>query len=464
MTDHRIEKDSLGEVKVPVNALYGAQTQRAIENFPVSSIRFPRDFIRALGLIKAVAAEVNAGLGLLDAKIAHAVHLASLEVAEGKWDGQFPLDVFQTGSGTSTNMNANEVIASRATQLLGTPPAPVHPNNDVNRGQSSNDVIPATIHVSAYLQLSEQLLPALGHLHETLKRRERDCADVVKTGRTHLMDAMPVRLGQEISGWAYQTAQSIERIESCLPRLAQLAIGGTAVGTGINSHQDFGKIVALRLAGRTKLPFVETGNHFAAQATMDTAVELSGHLKTTASSFMKMANDLRWMNSGPLNGLGEISLPALQPGSSIMPGKVNPVMAEVMMMTAAQVTGNDVAITIANQQGNFELNVMLPVIGHNLLQSITLLANASRLLADHAIAGFVVNRERIAGLVDRNPILVTALNPVIGYDKAAQIAKKAYAEGRSLKDVAAEMTDLSREELDRLLDPGKMTEGGIGSK
>ena len=464
MIDYRIEKDSLGEVKVPANALYGAQTQRAVENFPVSNIRFPREFIRALGLIKAVAAEVNAGLGLLDAKIAHAVHLAALEVADGNWDEQFPLDVFQTGSGTSTNMNANEVIASRATQLLGTPSKPVHPNNEVNMGQSSNDVIPTTIHVSASLQLAELLLPALKHLHETLKTRERDCTDVIKTGRTHLMDAMPIRLSQEISGWAHQVAQGIERIESCLPRLAQLAIGGTAVGTGINAPKDFGKIVANRLAGRTKLPFVETSNHFAAQATMDTAVELSGHLKTTASSFMKMANDLRWMNSGPINGLGEIALPTLQPGSSIMPGKVNPVMCEVMMMAAAQVTGNDVAITIANQQGNFELNVMLPVIAHNLLQSITILANASRLLADHAIAGFVVNRERIAGLLDRNPILVTALNPVIGYDKAAQIAKKAYAEGRSLKEVAAEMTDLSKEELDRLLDPGKMTEGGISNK
>ncbi len=461
MTEYRIEKDSLGEIRVPATALYGAQTQRAIGNFPVSNIRFPREFIRALGLIKAVAAEVNAGLGLLDAKTAHAVHLAALEVADGAWDKQFPLDVFQTGSGTSTNMNANEVIAFRATELLG---KPVHPNNEVNMCQSSNDVIPTTIHVSACLQLSELLLPALKHLHDTLKTREQDCHDVIKTGRTHLMDAMPIRLGQEISGWAHQVAQSIERIESCQPRLAQLALGGTAVGTGINAPNDFGKIVASRLAGRTKLPFVETANHFAAQATMDTAVELSGHLKATASSFMKMANDLRWMNSGPLGGLGEISLPALQPGSSIMPGKVNPVMCEVMMMAAAQVTGNDVAITIANQQGNFELNIMLPVIAHNLLQSITILANASRLLADHAIAGFVVNRERIAGLVERNPILVTALNPVIGYDKAAQIAKKAYAEGRSLKEVAAEMTDLSREELDRLLDPGTMTEGGIGNK
>jgi fumarate hydratase class II len=461
MTDYRIEKDSLGEVKVPVNALYGAQTQRAVLNFPVSNIRFPRVFIRSLGLIKAFTAEVNAGLGLLDATIAHAVHLAALEVADGKWDDHFPLDIFQTGSATSTNMNANEVIASRATQMLGPSAKPVHPNNDVNRGQSSNDVIPTAIHMSAYLEVSEVLLPAFKHLHVTLKKRELEFRSIVKTGRTHLMDAMPVKLGQEISGWAFQVQQSIDRIESSLPRLAKLAIGGTAVGTGVNAPKDFGKIVAQRLAGRTNQPFVETDNHFAAQATMDTAVELSGHLKATASSFMKMANDLRWMNSGPIAGLGEIALPALQPGSSIMPGKVNPVMCEMMMMVCAQVTGNDAAITIANQQGNFELNVMLPVIAHNLLQSITLLGNASRLLADKAIAGFTVNQERISGLVDKNPILVTALNPVIGYDKAAQIAKKAYEEGRALKDVAAEMTGLSKEELQNLLDPRKMSEGGI---
>ncbi|MCK9420302.1 MAG: class II fumarate hydratase [Nitrospirae bacterium] len=460
MPDYRIEKDSLGEVKVPVDALYGAQTQRAVENFPVSGMRFPRVFIRTLGLIKAVAAEVNVGLGMLDPTVAHAVHLSALEVADGKWDDHFPLDIFQTGSATSTNMNANEVIANRATQMLGPSAKPVHPNNDVNMGQSSNDVIPAAIHVSAYIQTHEVLIPSLRHLYIMLKKREGEFGYLVKTGRTHLMDAMPIKLSQEISGWAFQVGQSIERIESALPRLAKLAIGGTAVGTGVNAPKDFGKIVAGRLAGRTKLPFVETDNHFAAQATMDTAVELSGHLKTTASSFMKMANDLRWMNSGPIAGLGEISLPSLQPGSSIMPGKVNPVMCEMMMMVCAQVTGNDAAITIANQHGNFELNVMLPVIAHNLLQSITLLGNASRLLADKAIAGFTVNQERIAGLVDKNPILVTALNPVIGYDKAAQIAKKAYAEGRALKDVAAEMTGMSKEELNKLLDPKKMTEGG----
>ncbi len=457
--EYRIEKDSLGEVKVPRDALYGAQTQRAVENFPVSGTRFPRSFIRAMGLIKATAAEVNAGLGLLDAKIANAVHLASLEVAEGTWDDQFPLDIFQTGSGTSTNMNANEVIATLASNTLGTP---VHPNNHVNMGQSSNDVIPAAIHVAAYLEVQEVLLPGLRHLAEILEKRQAELAKIVKTGRTHLMDAMPVTMGQEISGWASQVRQAIERIESSLPRLARLAIGGTAVGTGVNAPEEFGKIVASRLAGRTGLPFIEADNHFAAQATMDTAVELSGQLKTTASSFIKMANDLRWMNSGPIAGLGEIALPSLQPGSSIMPGKVNPVMCEMLMMVSAQVAGNDAVITLSKSHGNFELNVMLPVIAHNLLQSITLLGNATRLFADKAVAGFTVNRERTAGLVDKNPILVTALNPVIGYDKAAQIAKKAYAEGRSLKDVAAEMTDLSKEELDRLLDPGKLTEGGVG--
>ncbi len=462
MENYRIEKDSLGEVKVPADALYGAQTQRAVENFPVSGIPFPRVFIRSLGLIKAVCAEVNAGLGLLDAGIADAIHRAALEVADGTWDAHFPLDIFQTGSGTSTNMNANEVIATRANQLLSDPDKKIHPNNHVNSGQSSNDVIPAAIYVSALLEIVEVLLPALRHLHAAIKTREAEFHDIVKTGRTHLMDAMPIRLSQEVSGWAYQVEQAIERIESTLPRLSKLAIGGTAVGTGINAPPEFGRIVASRLAGRTRIPFAETGNHFAAQAVMDSAVELSGQLKATASSFMKMANDLRWMNSGPIAGLGEISLPSLQPGSSIMPGKVNPVMCEMMMMVAAQVTGNDAAITVANQQGNFELNVMLPVIAHNLLQSITILGNASRLLADKAIAGFTVNTGRVGGLLDKNPILVTALNPVIGYDKAALIAKKAYAEGRPLKDVAAEMTDLSKEELDRILDPRSMTEGGVG--
>jgi len=465
-TDVRIERDSLGEVQVPAWAFYGAQTRRAVENFPISGMRFPRVFIRALGLIKAAAAEVNAELGLLDGEKAQAIVQAAQEVASGQWDDHFPIDIFQTGSGTSTNMNANEVIANRATQILGGDLSSrlVHPNDHVNMGQSSNDVIPATIHVSAFLQVQEELLPALRRLQVTLEGRAAEFEDVVKTGRTHLMDAMPVRLSQEISGWAYQVAQSIERIESCLPRLGRLAIGGTAVGTGINAHPEFGARVAARLAGRTGLPFVESEHHFAAQAAMDTATELSGHVKTTASALMKVANDLRWMNSGPIAGLGEITLPALQPGSSIMPGKINPVICEATMMACAQVMANDLAVTIGNECGNFELNVMLPLITHNLLQSITILGNSARLLADKAVAGFTVNRERIADLLERNPILITALNPVIGYDKAAQIAKRAYAEGRRMKEVAAEMTDLSPEELDRLLDPRRLTEGGIGEK
>jgi len=457
MDEYRIEKDSLGDVKIPAAMLYGAQTQRAVENFPVSGLRFPRIFLRALGLIKAAAAEVNTELGLLEPARARAINQAAAEVVDGLWDEHFPLDIFQTGSATSTNMNANEVIASRATQLLGAAAQPVHANDEVNMGQSSNDVIPAAIHLSAYLQVQEVLLPGLEHLQRTFEKREEECAGIIKTGRTHLMDAVPIRLSQEISGWAFQVAQGRERISSCLPRLALLAIGGTAVGTGINAPPDFGKLVARRLAALTGLPLAEAVNHFAAQATMDTAVELSGHLKTTASSFMKLANDLRWMNSGPIAGLGEIALPSLQPGSSIMPGKVNPVMCEMMMMVCAQVTGNDGAITVSNQQGNFQLNVMLPVIAYNLLQSITLLGNAARLLADRAVAGFTIDRARMAALLGRNPILVTALNPVIGYDKAAKIAKQAYAEGRSVKEVAREMTDLSETELDKLLDPEKMT-------
>ncbi len=456
MPDHRIEKDSLGEVRVPAEALYGAQTQRAVENFPVSGIRFPRVFIQALGLIKQAAAEVNAELGLLDSKAALAVIQAAREVAEGKWDDHFPLDIFQTGSGTSTNMNANEVIAGRAKQILGAGAA-VHPNDHVNQGQSSNDVIPSAIHVSACLLVQESLLPSLRHLRETITKRAKEFRDVVKTGRTHLMDAMPVRLGQEMGGWAAQIRQSEERIESCLPRLAKLAIGGTAVGTGVNTPPDFGRRLAAKLKDLTTFSFTEADDHFAAQASMDTALELSGHLKTTAAALIKIANDLRWMNSGPLAGLGEVSLPALQPGSSIMPGKVNPVICESVMMACCQVIGNDGAVAVANTHANFELNVMLPVIAHNLLQSVTLLANSSRLLADKALAGLTVNRERIASLLDRNPVLVTALNPVIGYDKAAAIAKKAYAEGRPIKDVAAEMTDLPKEELDRLLDPKSMT-------
>jgi fumarate hydratase class II len=464
--NYRIERDSLGEIRVPEDALYGAQTQRAIENFPISGMRFPRAFIRALGLIKVASAEVNAELGLLDDDKAPAIVQAAQEVADGQWDYHFPIDIFQTGSGTSTNMNANEVIANRATQILGGEPGSklVHPNDHVNMGQSSNDVIPSALHLSAFFQVHEVLLPTLRHLHVSLERRVAEFDDVVKTGRTHLMDAMPIRLSQEISGWTYQVVQSIERIESCLPRLGRLALGGTAVGTGINTHPEFGGRTAAKLAASTGLPLFESEHHFAAQAAMDTATELSGHLKTSASALMKIANDMRWMNSGPIAGLGEISLPALQPGSSIMPGKINPVICEAVMMVCGQVIGNDLAVTIGNERGNFQLNVMLPLITHNLLQSITILGNATQVLADKAVEGFAVDRQRVADLVEKNPVLVTALNPVIGYDRAAQIAKRAFAEGRRVKDIATEMTDLSPEELDRLLDPRRLTQGGYPDK
>ena len=461
---YRIEKDSLGEVKVPADALWGAQTQRAVENFPISGIRFPRVFIRALGLIKYAAAKANLELGLLDEELANAIMQAAMEVAEGKWDDHFPIDIFQTGSGTSTNMNANEVISNRANLILGGElgtKKPVHPNDHVNKGQSSNDVIPSAIHVAAYLEVNEILLPALRHLHETLVKKSEEWDHLVKTGRTHLMDAMPIRLGQEISGWARQVELGIERIEATLPRLAELALGGTAVGTGINTHPEFGKKVAAILAEMTGIPFVEAKNHFEAQAAQDAAVELSGQLKTVAASLMKFANDLRWMNSGPIAGLSEIKLPALQPGSSIMPGKVNPVIAEAVRMVAAQVFGNDVAINFGGALGDFELNVMLPVIAHNLLQSITILGNAARVLADKAIAGFDVNVERITGLVGRNPILGTALNPIIGYDKAAEVVKKAMREGRTVKEVVLEMGLLSEEEAERILNPALMTEPGF---
>ncbi len=456
--NYRIERDSLGEIQVPADALYGAQTQRAVENFPISDLRFPRAMIRALGMIKGAAAAVNAELGLLDSKIADAIQEAAAEVAEGKHDRHFPLDIFQTGSGTSTNMNANEVIATLASKKLG---SKVHPNDHVNMSQSSNDVIPTAIHVSAYLLVTEELIPALQHLHKTLVEKAQSVDHVVTTGRTHLMDAMPIRLSQELGGWASQIAHGIERLESTLPRLAELAQGATAVGTGINAHPDFARKFAAKLSEMTGAPFVPASNFFEALSSQDTAVELSGQLKTVAVSLMKIANDLRWMNSGPIAGIAEIVLPALQPGSSIMPGKINPVIPEAVAMVCAQVTGNDTTITIGGQSGSFQLNVMLPVIGYNLNQSIELLAAASRVLADKAIADFTVNEERIADLVGRNPILVTALNPVIGYELGAKIAKRAYAEGRSLKDVALEMTELSAEELDRLLDPRQLTEGGI---
>ncbi|MEJ2359863.1 MAG: class II fumarate hydratase [Gammaproteobacteria bacterium] len=457
-TRFRTERDSMGELQVPQDALYGAQTQRAIDNFPISDLRMPRAFIRALGLIKAACASANTELGLLDDKIAAAIQQSAQSVAGGEYDSQFPVDVFQTGSGTSTNMNANEVIARLASDKLG---KPVHPNDHVNMSQSSNDVIPTGIHVSACLEIEEKLLPALAHLNNTIEIRAQELATVTKTGRTHLMDAMPVTLGQELGAWASQIKQGMYRIQASLTRMRALPLGGTAVGTGINAHPEFGPRVAKALKLHTGFAFTPMENLFVGLASQDAAVEMSGQLKTVAVSLSKIVNDLRWMNSGPLAGLGEIALPALQPGSSIMPGKVNPVIPEAVAMVCAQVIGNDATITLAGQAGNFQLNVMLPVIAYNLLQSIEILANAARTLADKAIAGFSVNQDNIQSALDKNPILVTALNRVIGYEKGAAIAKQAYAEGRPIIDVARENTDLSEDELKQLLDPAKLTRGGI---
>ncbi len=461
---YRIERDSLGEVKVPQDAYWGAQTQRAVENFPISGLRFPRSFIRALGLVKLCAAKVNAHLKLLDERHARAIEQAAREVADGKLDAHFPIDIFQTGSGTSTNMNANEVIANRACELLGVQrgdKAAVHPNDHVNLGQSSNDVIPACVHISAALTVHEQLLPALEHLQKTLTAKAQEFSDIVKTGRTHLMDAMPITLGQEFSGYAAQIELARERLEAVLPRVYELALGGTAVGTGINTHPEFGKRIAQALTQETGIAFTEARNHFAAQAAMETAVELSGALKTVAVALYKIANDLRWMNSGPQAGLAEIRLPALQPGSSIMPGKVNPVIPEAVMMAAMQVMGNDAVITHAAASGNFELNVALPVIAHNLLQSLTILSNACRVFADKCIAGIVANREHMERLAAQNAILATALNPYIGYDKAAEVVKKALAQNKTIREVVLEMKLLPPEKLDEVLDIRKMTQGGF---
>ena len=454
----RIEADSMGELQVPIDALYGAQTQRAVNNFPISGLTMPREFIRALGHIKLAAAKVNLDLGLLDENKSASIVKAAEQVASGSLDDHFPIDIFQTGSGTSTNMNANEVISHVANAETD---AGVHPNDHVNMGQSSNDVIPTSIHVSACVVANEQLLPALRHLHNTLKKRAAELSNVAKTGRTHLMDAMPITFGQELDCWAKQVESSIDRIQSALERMRQLPQGGTAVGSGINAHPMFAEKMATQLSAQTNFEFVRNDNLFEGISSMDAAVELSGQLKTLACSLMKVANDLRWMNSGPLGGIGDIELPSLQPGSSIMPGKVNPVIPEALCMVCAQVIGNDATITVGGQAGNFQLNVMLPVIAYNLLQSLEILANASRALADSAIDGFKVREDNVAGVLERNPILVTALNAVIGYDLGAATAKQAYKEGRPIKEVALETTDLSSEELDRLLDPLALTKGGI---
>ena len=448
----------MGELQVPQEALWGAQTQRAVENFPISGMPMPRQFIAALGLVKWAAAGANSELGLLTTDLAIAIQKAALAVAAGEYDQHFPIDVFQTGSGTSSNMNANEVIARLATAALG---ANIHPNDHVNMGQSSNDVIPTCVHVSGAIAIQDSLLPALGHLSKALETKADETRDIVKTGRTHLMDAMPVTLGQELDGWRSQIDHARERLGNTMKRLTALAQGGTAVGTGINAQPRFGEKIAILLAERTGVEFTQAASLFEALSCQDAAVETSGQLRVLAVSLSKIANDLRWMNSGPLAGVGEIELPALQPGSSIMPGKVNPVIPEAVAMVCAQVIGNDMTITVAGQSGNFQLNVMLPVVAHNLLQSIEILSNSSKCLADSAIVGFKVNQANIDAALGRNPILVTALNPVIGYEKGAAVAKKAYAEGRPVKEVAKEMTGLSDEELDRLLDPAELTKGGI---
>jgi fumarate hydratase class II len=457
MSKTRTERDTMGELEVPAEALWGAQTQRAVDNFPLSGITLPASFIRALGLIKTAAASVNRDLGLLDDEIASAIIEAASKVSEGELTEHFPVDVFQTGSGTSTNMNSNEVIANLASRKG----AAVHANDHVNMGQSSNDVIPTAIHVSACLETSETLLPALRHLQEILDQKAVELDGIVKTGRTHLMDAMPVTFSQELTCWSQQIKSGIERIENALLRMKLLPLGGTAVGTGINAHPEFGPRVAIVLSELTGFKFTSAENYFEGISSQDTAVEFSGQLKTLACSLMKIANDLRLMNSGPLAGFGEISLPALQPGSSIMPGKVNPVIPEAVCMVCAQVIGNDATITIGGQSGNFQLNLMLPVIAYNLLQSIDILASASSVLGDSAIRDFSINADVINNALERNPILVTALNAVIGYEAGAAIAKQAYKEGRPILEVALETSGLSAEELGRLLDPLTLTNGGI---
>jgi fumarate hydratase, class II len=459
-TPHRVERDSMGEVEVPRDALFGAQTRRALDNFPISDLRKPRRFVEALGAIKLESAVVNNELGLLDESEKDAIVEAAEEVVDGRLDQAFVLDVFQTGSGTSTNMNANEVISNRAIQILGGElgtKSPVHPNDHVNMGQSSNDVIPTAIHLSALISIEQDLLPALQKLRAALQEKASQFDDVVKTGRTHLQDATPIRLGQEFLGYAGQIERGIERLRNAQDDLSEVALGGTAVGTGVNTQPEFAARVCERLSERFGVDVHETENHFQAQSAMDATVFTSGALKTVAVSLMKISNDIRWLGSGPRAGIGEIALPEVQPGSSIMPGKVNPVIAESVAMVAAQVMGNDATIAIAGQSGNFELNVMLPLIAYNLLQSIELLANAAENLTDQCVIGIEAT-ERGPELVEQGLMLATALAPVVGYDKAAEISKAAYKSGRTIREVARENTDLSEEELDRLLDARKMTQ------
>jgi fumarate hydratase class II len=456
----RIERDTMGEVQVPADAYYGAQTQRAVDNFPVSDLRFPRVFIKALGLIKKYAAQVNADLGLLDRQFAKAIMTAADEVAEGKMDEQFVVDIFQTGSGTSTNMNANEVISTRANELLtGNRDArnPVHPNDHVNLGQSTNDVIPTTIHIAALTSITEDLIPALEVLYESLHKKSEDFDSVVKIGRTHLQDAVPIRLGQEFGGYAHQIKLGIRRVEALKGSLSTLALGGTAVGTGLNTHPEFASRVIELISQETGFQLTETENHFEAQANQDTAVEAGAALKTVAVSMMKIANNMRWLSSGPRGGLGEINIPALQPGSSMMPGKVNPVIAESVIQVAAHVIGNEAAITISGQVGNFEMSVMIPVIAYNLLHSIRILSAAAKIFAEKCINGITANEAACRAFIEKSLAMSTGLVPVIGYERAAAIAQEALRTGKTVREVAMEQKVLPEAQLEELLDPIRMT-------
>lgn len=466
-TSTRIERDTMGELAVPAEAYYGVQTARAIENFPISSLRMPRAMIRAMGMIKRAAATVNHALGLLDKKPAEAIKQAATEVIDGHLDAEFPVDIFQTGSGTSTNMNTNEVISNRATELLGGARGSklVHPNDHVNLGQSSNDVIPTAIHIASSEMMQQQLLPALTRLHKALKGKAKEFDTIVKIGRTHLQDATPVRLGQEFSGYARQIELGIQRVKFTQDALSEVALGGTAVGTGLNCHPKFSAKVMGIISKETGCVFKEAKNHFEAQSAQDSLVEASGQLRTVAVSLMKIANDIRWLGSGPRCGLGEINLPETQPGSSIMPGKVNPVIAESVTMVCAQVIGNDVTVTVGGQAANFELIVMLPVMAYNLLQSVELLATASNNFAAKCIVGIKANAERCQSLIEESLAMCTALAPEIGYEAAAKLAKDAYKSGKTVRQVAREQNVLSDKKLADLLDPWRMTEPGgpVGS-
>ena len=457
---YRIERDSLGEVRVPTEALYGAQTQRAVENFPISGQRFGRGFIHALGLLKKAAAITNKELGHLDGGIAEAIAAAATEVVAGEWDDEFVLDIYQTGSGTSTNMNANEVVAHRANQIVGGDGS-VHPNDHVNFGQSSNDVIPSAIHIAARVAMERELIPALAHLRDALSVKAEAFDHIVKSGRTHLMDATPVRLGQQFGGYAHQLTKGIKRVRHASEELAELALGGTAVGTGINTDPEFSVRTIALVSEELDLEFRGAENHFEAQAAKDAAVSAAGALNTIATSFFKIADDVRWLASGPTSGISEIRLPAVQPGSSIMPGKVNPVMCEAMMMVAARVMGNHATVTIAGQRGNFELNVMMPVLAQALLESVTLLSNVARAFADRCVEGIEANEPRAKELLEKNPSIATALNPYIGYDKATEVAKEAAREGLSVRDVVERKGLLAPEEIDAALDVRAMTEPGL---